>query len=103
MIEATPVPIILTTDDTLSQRPQCGRLCYNQANAHVNFATMEPFDDYDYESILETLEPIYMQEGDAAAREILEENDFPPELIDQLMSILWQLRQRMQSSSYFDD
>ncbi len=64
---------------------------------------MEPFDDYDYESILETLEPIYMQEGDAAAREILEENDFPPELIDQLMNILWQLRERAQGSSYFDD
>jgi len=64
---------------------------------------MEIFDDYDYESILETLEPIYMQEGDAAARELLEENGFPPALIDELLSILWQLRERGYSGTYFDD
>lgn len=64
---------------------------------------METFDDYDYESILETLEPIYMREGDAAARELLEENGFPPALIDELMSILWQLRERSQGAHYFDD
>lgn len=63
---------------------------------------METFDDYDYESILETLEPIYIREGDAVARELLQENGFPPELIDELMSILWQLRERTQGSSYFD-
>ncbi len=64
---------------------------------------MEIFDDYDYESILETLEPIYMQEGDAAARELLEENGFPPALIDELLGILWQLRERGHSGAYFDD
>ncbi|MFQ3647835.1 MAG: hypothetical protein SNJ54_11970 [Anaerolineae bacterium] len=64
---------------------------------------METFDDYDYESILETLEPIYMREGDAAARELLEENGFPLAIINELMSILWQLRERAQNSSYFDD
>jgi hypothetical protein len=46
------------------------------------------YDDYDFESILETLEPLYLIEGADGTRAFLLENRFPDELADQLITLL---------------
>lgn len=48
-------------------------------------------DDYDFEAILETLEPIYQAEGAAGVREFLAQSPLSAELGEHLIEILQEL------------
>jgi hypothetical protein len=59
------------------------------------------FDDYDFEAILETLEPLYAREGAGETADFLRENNFDEELIEKLLGILAELHERREDA-YFD-
>ena len=62
---------------------------------------MSDTDDYDFEAILETLEPIYNREGAIETADFLRENNFDEALIKKLLAILAELHERREDA-YFD-
>lgn len=48
-------------------------------------------DDYDFEAILETLEPLYQAEGAVGVREFLAQSPLSAELGEKLIEILHEL------------
>jgi hypothetical protein len=58
------------------------------------------YDDYDFESVLETIEPIYAQEGADSARQFLVDNDFNETVIVELLRVLDQLYSRPNESDW---